>query len=105
MFQPSRGSFEVLVRNVHLCKIICLDQFIKAYCCLLLYVFSSSTFTIIIILSHMSHILLPFSDHGIFLTIFNHGKHMYIYANYLYIFNLRVKMTSGRSKYLHNFYC
>ena len=56
----------------HPCKIICLDQFIKAYCCLLLYVFSLLIFTII--LSLMSHILLLSNDHCIFklfLTVTN----------------------------------
>ena len=91
------------VKNVYQCKIIRLDQFIKAYCCLLLYVFSLLTFTIIIILSLMLHMLLPFSDHGIFSTNFKCDKH--IYANYLYVLNLHVKMTSERSKRLHNFYC
>ena len=44
----------------------------------------------------MLHTLLPFSDHGIFKTIFNCDKH--IYANLLVYFNSHLKMTSGRSK-------
>ena len=40
----------------------------KAYCCLLLYVFSLFIFTIV--LSLMLHILLLFSDQGIFLKLF-----------------------------------
>ena len=62
----------------------------KAYCCLLLYVFSLFVFTIV--LSLMLHILLLFSDHGIFLTIFNCDKH--IDANYLYMFSSHLKMIS-----------
>ena len=79
----------------HPCKIICIDHFIKAYCCLLLYVFSLFIFTIV--LSLMLHIFLLFSDHGIFfLTIFNCEKH--IDANYLYMFSSHLKMISWRSK-------
>ena len=53
----------------------------KAYCCLLLHVFSLLIFTTI--LTFMLHVLRLFNNHGIFKTIFNCDKH--IYANYLYI--------------------
>ena len=53
----------------------------KAYCCLLLHVFSLLNFSTI--LTRILHVLRLFSNHGIFKTIFNCDKH--IYANYLYI--------------------
>ena len=52
----------------------------KAYCCLLRYVFSLLIF-FTMILSLMLHVLLLFSDYVIFL---NYNKH--ICATYFYIF-------------------
>ena len=62
----------MLNSRTHPCKIVCLDQFMKAYCCLLPYVFSLLIFYNNYFITYVTYliILLLLSDYMVFLKLF-----------------------------------